>query len=99
MAGVLLLLTVSKVFRFQDGLIKRKEPKKPYRGCLTKYWQPVVLQLMEQLGPLDSGYQEDVWQQQAVKSAQQRTGPQVAVASKPHSQLWSLTPVLIFPLA
>lgn len=61
---------VFKVFRFQDGLIKKNRTQKALQGCLTKYWQPVVLQVMEQLASLDLGCQEDMWQEQAVKSAQ-----------------------------
>lgn len=51
-----------------------------------------------ELASLDSGCQEDMWEQQAVKSAQKLTGPQVG-GTKSRSQFWSLTPVLIFPFA
>lgn len=37
------------IFRLQEGLSKGIEPEEPCRGYLTKCWQPVVLQLMEQL--------------------------------------------------
>lgn len=50
-----------------------------------------VLQPMERLASLDAGCQEDMWQQRAVKSAQQLTGPQVGGTKAPVTVLVSNT--------